>query len=168
VLTDDDVDPQNKISLSAAQPPDEHGAIPRISATSPAFTARTRANWEFLTTKAVAILRAAGATKVVRAAAPPSLIHIHSSMRMGSDPATSVVDPNGEAHAVKRLFIADNSMLSNALGGPNPTLTTQAVATRTAERIVERYFRGRAWVDCQTPVSSIDDRVTRACVRRGL
>lgn len=36
--------------------------------------------------------------------------------------------------------IADNSVLSNGLGGPNPTLTTQALATRTAEKIMEKYF----------------------------
>ncbi|HMF99577.1 MAG TPA: hypothetical protein VKE96_35000 [Vicinamibacterales bacterium] len=31
--------------------------------------------------------------------------------------------------------MADNSALASSLGGPNPTLTTQALATRTGERI---------------------------------
>ena len=56
-------------------------------------------------------------------------------MRMGY-----VTDSDCEALQVKRLFIADNSVLYNSLGGANPTLTTQALATRTAERLAIKYF----------------------------
>ena len=42
--------------------------------------------------------------------------------------------------ASQRLYIADNSALANGIGGPNPTLTAQAVATMISERIVGRYF----------------------------
>jgi len=45
-----------------------------------------------------------------------------------------VTDTNCETYQVKRLYIADNSVLFNGLGGPNPTLTTQALATRTSEK----------------------------------
>ncbi|HYT78401.1 MAG TPA: GMC oxidoreductase, partial [Actinomycetota bacterium] len=41
-----------------------------------------------------------------------------------------------EAHMVDGLYIGDSSILPNGIGGPNPTLTVQALATRTAERIV--------------------------------
>ncbi|GLB32566.1 hypothetical protein LAD12857_44890 [Lacrimispora amygdalina] len=58
-----------------------------------------------------------------------------STMRIGF-----VTDSNCEAYQVKRLFIADNSVLCNGLGGPNPTLTTQALAVRTAKKIAEKYF----------------------------
>jgi choline dehydrogenase-like flavoprotein len=51
-----------------------------------------------------------------------------------------VTDINCEANQVKRLYIADNSVLYNGLGGPNPTLTTQAMATRTSEKIISKYF----------------------------
>ena len=51
-----------------------------------------------------------------------------------------VTDTDCEAYQVKRLYIADNSVLFNGLGGPNPTLTTQALATRTSEKIVNKYF----------------------------
>jgi choline dehydrogenase-like flavoprotein len=73
-----------------------------------------------------------------------------------------VLDDNAEARFVKRLFVADNSALANALGGPNPTLTTQALATRTAEKIFQRYFSGQPWVGRETPVASIDPAVTHA------
>jgi choline dehydrogenase-like flavoprotein len=87
-------------------------------------------------------------------------------MRMGLDPAESVLNESGEARWIRRLFIADNSALSNALGGPNPTLTTQALATRTAEKIFCSYFEGDPWVEREAPVSSIDHEVTKAVVGR--
>jgi choline dehydrogenase-like flavoprotein len=79
-----------------------------------------------------------------------------------------VLDRNAEARWVKRLFVADNSALANGIGGPNPTLTTQALATRTAENIFTRYFGGDPWVRREAPVSSVDDAVTRAVLERGL
>ena len=74
----------------------------------------------------------------------------------------------GEAREVPRLFIADNSALANGVGGPNPTLTTQAVATRTAEQIFQRYFGGDPWVASEAPVSSVDRAVTDAVIELGL
>ena len=87
---------------------------------------------------------------------------------MGASAADSVLDASGEARAVPRLFVADNSALANGCGGVNPTLTTQALATRTAERIFARYFGGDPWVADGAPVSSIDAAVTHAALRRGL
>jgi hypothetical protein len=87
-------------------------------------------------------------------------------MRMGHDPADSVCDENGAARAVRHLYIADNSVLANSIGGPNPTLTTQALATRTAERIFILEFGGDLWVGRDSPVSSIDPAVTHAVLDR--
>jgi choline dehydrogenase-like flavoprotein len=56
-------------------------------------------------------------------------------MRMGK-----VVDEACEAYDVDRLFVADHSALANGVGGANPTNTGQALAARTADRIVDRYF----------------------------
>lgn len=168
VFTDDDVEMQNGISLSSSYPPDEHGAVPRIEIHYRSRSARTIANREFLVSKAVELLRALGAKKVYRINKPPFVIHSHSTMRMGLSADDSVLDPAAEARWVKRLFVADNSALANGIGGPNPTLTTQALATRTAERIYTRYFGGKPWVQNETPVSSIDPIVTRAVVERGL
>jgi choline dehydrogenase-like flavoprotein len=59
-------------------------------------------------------------------------------MRMGTDAASSVVGPSGESHHVDGLFVGDSSILPDGLGGPNPTLTAQAVAARTADAIAIR------------------------------
>jgi choline dehydrogenase-like flavoprotein len=91
-------------------------------------------------------------------------------MRMGMSASAndSVLDENAESWRVKRLFVADNSALANMLGGPNPTLSTQALATRTAEKIFQYYFGGDPWTGRDAPVASIDDSVTRALMQRGL
>ena len=168
VFTDDDVEYQNRVSLSPSFPPDEHGPVPRIEIHHRNRSARTIANREFLVDQAVRLLRALGARKVYRIHKPPFVIHSHSTMRMGLDTDNSVLDASAEARWVKRLFIADNSALANGLGGPNPTLTTQALATRTAETIFQRYFDGDPWVGREAPMSSIDPAVTRAVIDRAL
>src|SRR5215212_558116 len=168
VLTDDDVEQQNGITLATTpSPPDEHGPVPRVEIHQRNRAARTKRNREYLVEQAVRLLRAAGASKVYRINTPPWLYHIHSTMRMGLNEDDSVLDENAEARWVKRLFIADNSALANSIGGVNPTLTTQALATRTAEKIFQLYFGGDPWVK-EVPVSSIDPAVTQAVMSRGL
>jgi len=167
VITDDDVEAQNRVQLSAL-PADEHGAVPKVVFKQFNRTARTLANRESLVRKATQILRGAGARKVFRLDWAPLILHVQSTMRMGSDAATSVLDENAEARWVKRLFIADNSALANSLGGPNPTLTSQALATRTAEKIFQGYFGGDPWVGRESPVVSTADAVTQAVIARGL
>ena len=168
ILTDDDVDRRNRVGLSRLLPPDAHGSVPRIDVPARGRTARSIGNRRFLLRQAAQILERAGAVAVHVVDGPPVLGHIHSTLRMGVRPGDSVLDRHGEARAVARLFVADNSALANALGGPNPTLTTQALATRVAERVVRRYFDGEPWVEREAPTSSIDDRVTRAVRDRGL
>jgi choline dehydrogenase-like flavoprotein len=160
VITDDDVQAESRVTLSTTMKSDEHGPIPRIEL--PKRSARTIRNREFLVRRTVELLRAAGAREVVRVNWPPLLVHMHGTMRMGVSERDSVLDGDAEARGVKRLFVADNSALANALGGPNPTLTTQALATRTAEKIFERYFGGEPRVGRETPVASIDPVVTQA------
>jgi choline dehydrogenase-like flavoprotein len=162
MLTDDDVQPECRVRLSEAVPPDAHGPVPRIEISQQVRTSRTKSNREFLVEKGVRLLRGAGASRVHRFNFPPNLLHLQSTLRMGSSEADSVLDAAGEARWVKRLFVADNAALANSVGGANPTLTTQALATRTAEKIFERYFGGEPWVEDGTPVASTDEAVTRA------
>jgi hypothetical protein len=154
--------------LSSVFPADEHGPVPKVTFRQRQRSQRTLRNREVLADKAARLLRAAGATKVIRMDWPPLILHVQSSMRMGISDQDSVLDANAEARFVKRLFIADNAALANGIGGPNPTLTSQAVATRTAEKIFQQYFGGDPWVGREAPISSIDDRVIAAVLGRAV
>jgi choline dehydrogenase-like flavoprotein len=48
---------------------------------------------------------------------------------MGTDPATSVVDPTGKFHEVDNLYACDGSVFPTSSGW-NPTLTIMAVAAK--------------------------------------
>jgi hypothetical protein len=162
VITDDDVEKQNGVSLSSVLPADEHGPIAKLEIYPRHRTRRTLDNRAFLVGKAIELLRAGGAKQVHHIDWPPLILHTQSSMRMGTSPSDSVIDPNAESWTVKRLFVADTGALSNGVGSSNPTLSGQALATRTAERIFQMYFGGDPWVGREAPVPSIDDAVTRA------
>ncbi len=132
IFTDDDVNQSNSITLDPVIK-DENGFIPVINYQPSASDEEKRNK---LAVIASDIFRKAGAKTVIRSNWPPGVfIHIISTMRMGY-----VTDTDCEAYQVKRLYIADNSVLYNGIGGPNPTLTTQALATRTSEKIVNKYF----------------------------
>jgi hypothetical protein len=167
VITDDDVEAQNRVTPSAL-PADAHGPAAKVQFHQRLRSARTLANREFLVGKAVELLRGAGARSVHRIDWAPLILHVQSSMRMGASDRDSVLDESAEARGVDRLFVADNSALANALGGPNPTLTTQALATRTAERIFRKYFGGDAWVGVEAPVVSTDQRISDRLAALGL
>ncbi|RYG72543.1 GMC family oxidoreductase [Lentibacillus lipolyticus] len=131
-ITDDEVQFHNRVELDP-HITDEHGKVPCVHY-EPSKKSKKRR--EQLTKIATDILRQAGATKVHRTDLPSNyFIHLQSTMRMGY-----VVDTTCEAYQVERLYVADNSADYNALGGPNPTLTTQALATRTAELLASKYF----------------------------
>jgi len=134
VCVDDEEDPDNRITVDTSFGGDEHGTVPLsiYRATQPSIERR-----EWLARKAADILRAAGAGRVHRTDMETFVSHPMGTMRMGSDPLTSVVDADCQSHEVKGLFVADNSVFANGLGGPNPTLTCQALATRTAEKILQ-------------------------------
>ncbi|MGC6514132.1 MAG: GMC family oxidoreductase N-terminal domain-containing protein [Myxococcota bacterium] len=60
--------------------------------------------------------------------------HPMATCRMGVDPATSVIGPDGQAHGLAGLYIADSSIFPTALG-VNPQLTTMALATVMARHL---------------------------------
>jgi choline dehydrogenase-like flavoprotein len=135
---DDDPVESNGVRLADGLA-DDNNPAPHVTYHGNDTTIRRR---EWLVDKAAEILLAAGAIPETlhRADAAPSTIHMHGTMRMGHEVGSSVVDPACEAHLVKKLFLADTSPFPNGIGGPNPTLTAQALATRTAGKIVDRYF----------------------------
>ena len=69
------------------------------------------------------------------------IIHELGTVRMGNDPATSVLNKYCQAHEVKNLFVADAApFVSNP--DKNPTLTIIALAWRTAEYLAEEMRKG--------------------------
>jgi len=71
------------------------------------------------------------------------IIHEAGTTRMGTSPATSVLDPWCRAHDCKNLYVADSGpFVSNA--HKNMTWTILALAMRTSEKIVEDRRKGNA------------------------
>lgn len=68
---------------------------------------------------------------------PGLVYHDMGTCRMGYDPAASVTNPYGQVHGVQGLYIADNSVIPTS-GTANPTLTTVALAIRTADDLMKR------------------------------
>lgn len=64
--------------------------------------------------------------------------HQMGTMLMGASPDSSVVDPNGRFWGIPNMYVADGSIFPTS-GGYNPTLTIQAMAWRTADRILAAY-----------------------------
>lgn len=92
----------------------------------------------FLQGKAREMMEAAGARKVMAEDHGPTNVsaHLMGTCRMGSDPATSVVDRYHRSHDVANLFICDGSSFVTS-GRGQPTMTIQALAFRAAEHIAE-------------------------------
>jgi gluconate 2-dehydrogenase alpha chain len=84
--------------------------------------------------------RAAGAIDVF---APPAngpgiSTHAYGGTRMGANPETNVVDGWGFSHEAPNLGILGASVMGTS-GARNPTLTVQALAWRSAERLVKNW-----------------------------
>jgi choline dehydrogenase-like flavoprotein len=71
----------------------------------------------------------------------PDTSHLMGTCRMGLDPETSVVDPDGRSWDIPNLWVCDGSLFVTA-GGVNPSLTIQALALRISDRIGTLAKRG--------------------------
>lgn len=90
--------------------------------------------------KLSAIARAAGAESVLRfddaSLGGYQTKHLSGTTRMGRDPATSVCNEWGRLHGVDNVWIADGGVFPTSTAY-NPTLTQQAMAWRTADRVAQ-------------------------------
>lgn len=77
------------------------------------------------------IMEAAGGTDTWSAS---RTAHIMGTCRMGRDADTAVVDADCRAHDVPNLFVCDGSVYPTSTAS-NPSLTIEALALRTAQRI---------------------------------
>jgi choline dehydrogenase-like flavoprotein len=70
-----------------------------------------------------------------------STAHLNGTCRMGDDPKTSVVNADGRSWDIPNLWVCDGSLFPT-VGGVNPSLTIQALAARTGDRIKQLAARG--------------------------
>lgn len=63
--------------------------------------------------------------------------HPCGTLRFGTDPGASVLDPDCRAHGLDNLYVADASFMPSSMG-VNPSLTIAANALRVAEAIARR------------------------------
>jgi gluconate 2-dehydrogenase alpha chain len=111
--------------------------VPRITYSPHAFEKQARL---FYIPFMRSVVMNAGATQTFVApcdttlGGPPTSRHIMGTLRMGNDPATSVVDANGRFHDVDNLYACDGGVFTTS-SGYNPTLTIFAVAAKIAHGI---------------------------------
>lgn len=79
------------------------------------------------------ILEAAGGEEVWTA---ERTAHILGTCRMGTDAKNSVVNRDCRSHDIPNLFVCDGSVFPTSTA-VNPSLTIQAIAARTADRIAD-------------------------------
>ncbi len=68
-----------------------------------------------------------------------NLGHVCGTCRFGSDPKTSVLDPQNRAHEVDNLYVVDTSFFPSS-AGLNPSLTVAANALRVADHVNQMHF----------------------------
>ncbi|MGC2657038.1 MAG: GMC family oxidoreductase, partial [Bryobacteraceae bacterium] len=80
-----------------------------------------------------------------REVSPETLVidynHWVGTMRMGTDPKTSVLNADGQSHDIANLFVGDSSVFS-AYPEKNPTLTNIALSWRMSERLASKARKG--------------------------
>jgi choline dehydrogenase-like flavoprotein len=67
--------------------------------------------------------------------------HLNGTARMGDDPQSNVVNADRRSWDIPNLWVCNGSMFP-IVGGVNPSLTVQAIAGRTADRIRTPAARG--------------------------
>jgi choline dehydrogenase-like flavoprotein len=63
--------------------------------------------------------------------------HQAGTCRFGTDPTSSVLDPNCRTHEVDNLYVVDTSFFPS-IGAVNPALTAMANALRVGDHLLER------------------------------
>jgi choline dehydrogenase-like flavoprotein len=126
-------DERNDVTLDADLTDSSGIPAPRIRY---AISDMSRASLAWNGARATEAHEAAGATRVqIEAAEPHSGWHLLGTAKMGTDPATSVVDRDCRTHDVPNLYVIDGSVFVTS-SAVNPTATICAIAHRAAQHIV--------------------------------
>ena len=133
VTVEDLPEPGNRVTLSDKT---EADGLPGVRLEY-RLAKRDRLSLDFGLDRAEEMLRAAGARRIQRLPlAPLTGWHLLGTARMGSDPATSVVDGSGRCHAVPNLLVTDGSVFPT-VGALNPGSTIGALALKLADDLVQ-------------------------------
>jgi pyranose oxidase len=72
-----------------------------------------------------------------RFVAPGLPIHVTGTTRMGTSPDDSVVDENSQVWGIENLYLGGNGLIPRGAAS-NPTLTSVAMAVKSAEHIIQK------------------------------
>lgn len=123
VMSEDLPDPNNRVELGT-------NGLPRVHWKPNNLVAHQR-----LIAAGRQMLRAAGYQfTFIKRMGIATNSHQCGTARMGTDPATAVLDPDLRTYDVENLYIVDSSFFP-ASSAMNPALTIAAMALRTAEKI---------------------------------
>ena len=78
-----------------------------------------------------------GSGSIYRAALARMANHVLGGARFGTDPQSSVLDPDCRAWEFDNLYVTDGAFMPTS-GGANPTLTIQANSFRVADHLLTR------------------------------
>lgn len=134
ITADDLPEEENRVTLDPELVDSDGVPAPRIRYR---ISEATRRMLDWHVERAKEAHEASGALEtVVTEWMPDTGWHLLGTCRMGSDPATSVVDPWCRSHDVSNLYVVDGSVFVTG-SGTNPTATICAVALRCARRLIE-------------------------------
>jgi choline dehydrogenase-like flavoprotein len=128
-------DPANRVTL--AEERDQYG-LP-IARVTFSYGDNDRRLIRHAVAQMTTCLEAAGGSRIW--AEQEGTAHLHGTARMGASARDSVVDADCRCWDIRNLWVCDGSVFPT-VGGVNPSLTIQALACRTADRIVALAAQG--------------------------
>ncbi len=126
--------PTNRVTL-AGEATDRFG-MP-LAHIHHSYDADAMALWDHTVSEGLAVMEAAGARERWQS---PMMApgHMTGGTIMGDDPETSLADGFGVTHEVRNLVIGGSGLFPTS-AGVNPTYTIYALASRSADQIVEHW-----------------------------
>ena len=139
VIAEDQPQAENRVLLDEGSR--DRWGLPQLVVRH-AYTARDREAGRTLSREARRVLRRAGALALYRHRIL-TFSHAVGTMRMGTDPKTSVLDGWGRYRGIENLHVVDGSALPTS-AGVNPSLTIAANALRAGRRLAQTLGEGAA------------------------
>jgi choline dehydrogenase-like flavoprotein len=134
-IAEDEPLPENQVTLSVQR--DIFGV--ELVQVQHRYTRADYARRDYLAARARKVLRSAGAL-LFKTYRVDSFSHAVGSVRFGTSPETSALDPHCRLWETENLFVVDGSFMPTS-GGVNPSLTIAANALRVGEYLTKNFDR---------------------------